>query len=106
MRAGELRHRIEIKEPVETRDSYGSVTISWQTLDTVWAAMWPLKVKEYVGLGQTQSELTHRVRIRFRDDVTTKMRLEFKERTMSIVQIINPDERNIMLEMLCKKEID
>ena len=48
MRAGELRHRIDIKVPTTTRDSVGSEVVSWTTLRTVWAAIWPLRGKEYL----------------------------------------------------------
>ena len=106
MRSGELRHRIEIKQPTETRDSYGSVKTTWSTLATVWGAIWPVRAKEFVSMGQTQSEVTHKIGIRYRNDVTTKMRIEFNSRYFSINQVINPDERNIMLELVCTEEVD
>ena len=106
MRSGELRHRITIEQPTETRDSYGSVKITWSTLATVWAAIWPVRAKEFVSLGQTQSEVTHRIRMRYRNDVTTKLRIEFNSRYFAINQVINPDERNIMLELVCTEEVN
>lgn len=106
MRAGQLRHRITIQEPVETRDSYGSVKTTWSDLCTVWAGIWPIRAKEYVSAGQTQSEVTHTIRIRYRDDITSKMRIEFGTRYFSIVKPpINPDERKSKLDLVCTEEV-
>ena len=106
MRAGQLRHRLTFEEPIETRDSYGSLTTSWAEYATVWGAIWPISAKEGVSMAQTESVITTRMRVRYRSDITTKMRVNFKDRIFNILQLTNPDERNIMLEMVCAEEID
>ena len=108
MRAGELRHRIDIKVPTTTRDSVGTEVVSWTTLRTVWAAIWPLRGKEYLTAEQVQSAVTHRIRMRrlpedIRSQLDSKCRLEFGSRTFYIEHVINPDERNIYLEFMCKE---
>lgn len=106
MRSGQLRSRITFQEPIETRDNYGSVTITWSDVATISASMWPISGKEYVSMAQTQSAVTTRIWLRYRVDLNTKMRIKFKDRIFNILQIINPDERNIMLEMVCAEEVD
>ena len=82
------------------------MTVTWSDYCTVWAAVWPIRAREYVNMAQTQSEVTHSVRVRHRSDLTTKMRIKFGDRYLNILQITNPDERNIMLEIVCKEEVE
>lgn len=75
MRAGLLRHRVLLRLPQEVRDDFGGVVYSWANGDTVWAAVEPLQGREYMEARQIQSEITTRIRMRWRDDVTQAMRV-------------------------------
>jgi len=103
MRAGELRHRITLQTPVEAADGMGGVTTTWIIFKTVWAAIWPLRGAEYITAQQVQSELTHKVRIRYLANLTPKHRIRWGDRYFDIQSIINPDERNIYFEMMCRE---
>jgi len=54
---------------------------------------------------QMQAETTIRVRIRYNSSVEPEDRIWFGTRILEIVSIINFDERNRHMELLCK-EID
>ena len=103
MRAGNLRHRITIQAPTEASDGIGGMTTTWSTFKTVWAAIWPLKGAEYIATAQTTSEITHKVRIRYLSGVTPKHRIKWGTKYIDIESVINPDERNIYYEMMCKE---
>lgn len=110
MRAGELRHTIAIQESSESADGMGGYTTSWSTVSgmgSVPAAVWPLRSGEVLDAMKLEHQITHRIRIRYRSGITTKMRVYWsdKSKTFNIVSLINPDERNIMLEMLCLEEV-
>lgn len=75
MRAGSLRHRVAIQEPVETRDDHGGITRTWNTIATVWASVEPLSGTELYEAQQVQSRVTVRVRMRPYAGLTTKHRL-------------------------------
>lgn len=103
MRAGDLRHKITIQSPTETSDGMGGMTTTWSTFKTVRAAIWPLKGAEYIATMQTTSEISHKVRIRYLEALTPKHRIKWGDRYFDIEAIINPDERNIYFEMMCKE---
>ena len=77
MRSGQLRHRITFQEQVETSDSMGGVTVSWQDYKDAWAGIYPLRAQEMVNSGQLEHEITHKVRTRYISGITAKMRIMF-----------------------------
>lgn len=103
MRAGNLRHKITIQKPTEASDGIGGMTTTWGTFKSVRAAIWPLRGTEYIAAMQVTSEISHKIRIRYLDNVTSKMRIKFGTRYFDIQSIINPDERDIYLEMMCRE---
>lgn len=108
MKAGTLRHRITIQERTETRDAIGGFSETWATLSgnaSVPAAIWPIKSAEALDAQKLENQVTHRIRIRYRSGITTKHRIVFGSRTFQIVSLMNPDERNIMLDMLTTEDI-
>jgi len=82
--AGKLRHRVRIEqleslidsngEPAQD-DQTGTVLQEWTEVATVWAAIEPLSAREFLAAQATQSKVTARITIRFRDDLDPAMRL-------------------------------
>lgn len=101
MRAGSLRHRVSILHASEGRGTMGDVTSQWQAIGTCWASVEPLSGRELMLAQQIQAEATIRVRMRYRSDVTHQSRILHNQRTLDVVQVINPAERNEELELLC-----
>lgn len=76
MQAGKLRHRVTIESLAETQDgTTGAISQAWSTVATVWAAIEPLSGREFLAAQETQSQIVARVVIRYRSDVTAKMRI-------------------------------
>lgn len=76
MQAGKLRHRVVIQEPIEVQDDdTGAIEVTWTPIDTVWAAIEPLSAREFITSAAETSKVVARVSIRYRSDVTAKMRL-------------------------------
>jgi SPP1 family predicted phage head-tail adaptor len=105
MRAGKLRHKIIIqrKSTAITRGDYGEETQGWTTFKELHAEIDPPKSREFFATGQTQAEVTTRVRIRYIPNIEPTMRVKFGSRYMNINSIINPDERNRELIMMCNE---
>jgi SPP1 family predicted phage head-tail adaptor len=103
MGAGALRHRITIERVTETQDSFGGTVTTWPILATMWASVEPLSGREQLLAQQVQAEVTHRVRVRYVAGVTAKMRITFGDRHFEILSVINPEERNRELELMCKE---
>lgn len=104
MRSGELRNLITIQKPARAQDSSGSTAETWSTLCTVWAAIRPLKGREYYAANQAQMEITTEITIRYRSDVSAEHRIIFGNRTFEIKTVVNIDERNHWLVMMCEEE--
>ena len=100
MRAGELRHRVEIQRASSApQDSYGQPIPVLATLTTVWAAIRPMTARELIAAQQVQGEVSHKITIRYSSNIKTTDTLRFGTRLFSIVGIHNLDERKEELEI-------
>ncbi len=104
MNIGEMRHRITFQQPIKTPDGYKGQTVQWQNVATVWASVEPLTGREYFYSHQIKAELTHRVRIRYREGITEKMRIKHRERVLAIESILDLKEEHKTIEILCREE--
>jgi SPP1 family predicted phage head-tail adaptor len=77
MRAGKLRHRVTFQAITSTQDPVtGEMVQGWATMwDQVPASIEPLSVKDFIASSATQSALTARIMIRYRDGVLPSMRI-------------------------------
>lgn len=101
MQAGRLRHQVVIQATSRVSDGMGGWTENWIDQTTVYAEIDPPKGREFFASGQTQSEITTRVRIRYLSGVTPAKRVKFGSRFFDISSVINPDERNRELILMC-----
>lgn len=100
MRAGPLRNKITIQSVTETSDGMGGFTEAWATYTTAYAEIKPVKGEEALEHKKLEHGLVHRIWIRYQPGITTKMRIVWGSRTMKIIGLRNPDERNKMLEII------
>ena len=103
MKIGDMRHRITFQEPVKTPDGYKGHEVKWQDVVTVWASVEPLSGREYFYSHQIKAEVTHRVKTRYRTDITVKMRIKHRDRVLEIESIIDLKERREFFEILCRE---
>lgn len=109
MRIGPLRHRITIQSFTVSPDSVGEPIATWANLTTnptVWAEVTSVPAGERFVSGGEQliATLTHKVRIRYRTDVTVKMRLIHNSRYLYIENAVDPTGRERELILLCREE--
>ena len=105
MRAGRLRHRVSIQSTSESTDAFGALTDSWSTDATVWASIEPISGREAQIAKQTNPLVSHRVVMRYRSGVTPKNRILFGSSVYHITEVINPDQRNISLRLMCIEDV-
>lgn len=107
MRAGRLRHKVDIQQPIEVQNAYGEAEVTWQdVVSGVWAGIEPLRGREFWAAKQFNSEIEARVIMRYRSDVTTKMRIKHGDNEYYIASMINPNERNQELQLMCTRSIE
>jgi SPP1 family predicted phage head-tail adaptor len=100
---GELRHRVRLQARELTGDGGGGFTESWSDLAEIWADIQPVSGNE-IGLGeQLQHRISHEVMIRYRLGVQPGQRLIHDGRTLYIMGIVNPSERNAFLTLRCEE---
>lgn len=105
MNPGELRHRITIQQPTEIKDQYKRPVTGWADFAMVWAAVEPLRGREYLLAQNTNTELTVRVRIRYLKGVTPGMRVLYGGRVFDIQSVIDVDERHREMHLMCAEVI-
>lgn len=103
---GKLRHRITIEEATETRDDYGAPEPTWETFAEVWASVESLSGREYFVARSSNSEVTHRVTIRYLSGLSPIMRIVYDSRVFEIVSILDRPGREKYLEVLCNEAVD
>lgn len=73
--AGRLRHRLRIQSPRLIQDALtGSTSTTWTDDATVYAAIEPLSVKDFIGAQTVKSQISVRIVIRYRPGMSAKMR--------------------------------
>lgn len=105
MNPGELNKRITIQKPDNAQDSFGQLVENWKDVATVWASISPLVGREFFAAETVNSEVTHKVKIRYRQGITPDMRVKFRDRYFSIQSVINFKEQSIELQLMCKELI-
>ena len=109
MRAGELNRRLHLQQLVSTTDSDGFTNETWSDLAVVWAGIDPLRAAESYQAAQSQENITHQITIRWRSDVTARMRFLYAETTTGIQRIflihtmLDPLEAHRQLDCMCEE---
>jgi SPP1 family predicted phage head-tail adaptor len=79
--------------------------VVWEELAEVWAAMEPLTGREFWAQQQVQSEITVRIRVRYRSDVLAGMRVVYNEAIYMIRNVIDPLEKHEELHLMCSEGV-
>ena len=101
--SGMLRHKVVIEREVITQDSVGGYSSAWATHKTVYAAIKPTGGSERLHAMRLESNISHKVYLRYTADITPKDRIIYNGREMQIRAVINVEERNKWLELLCSE---
>lgn len=97
---GALRHRLTLE-----RSSLGpdGETV-WTADGRLFAALQPLAGADAEAGGGMTGRVTHRIEIRFRDDITSRDRLVKGDRVFRIQAVRDPDERRARLVIDAEEE--
>ena len=72
MKAGRLRQRVTLQSMSGGVDAIGQpLPAEWADVFTTWASVEPLQGREFIAASAVSSEITARVRMRYRPGVTT-----------------------------------
>ena len=99
-----MTQQVVIEEPTEASD-HGDVTTTWGTLATVWASVHETGSREAWRQQQIYGELSHMVRMRARNNVTSKHRIKLGSRVLEILgppRVVRIDSI-VMIEIACRE---
>lgn len=105
---GQMRHRVAIHTVSATRNDFGDAVEAGATLATVWARVEPLVGRELLAAQQIHAEVNHKVTVRYSSDLAAvgpKHYIVFDSRTFDIQAVLNPEEQNRYLELLCLERL-
>ncbi len=101
--AGELDQRVKLYQRATGTNAKGERLKEWVFVTEVWAKVVPLRGREFFAAGQEQSEITTRIRIRWRQGVTEDMRLTWFDEPYDIAAPpINVNGARIWWDLMCK----
>lgn len=104
--SGSLDKRVTLQSATSPRDASGQPVPTWSNVAVVWAAIAPIRGREYFAAQQVSAETTHKVTIRYREDVSPKWRVIYSDRIFRIESVIDPLERHESLELMCVEVLD
>lgn len=103
---GEYCHVIVFQSLDEESNSYGEPSDRWTDVLKTRAGIYPISSKEFFASYTVNSELTHKINMRYLPGITADMRIKYGERIFQIKgPPINFQEKNIELQLLCKELI-
>jgi SPP1 family predicted phage head-tail adaptor len=96
---GSLNRRLTLEVPVESADGAGGVVRGFEAIATLWAEVTPVSAARVVEAERAGARVTHRIGIRFADDITTRHRFRDGERVFRIVSLRDRDGRKRFLQI-------
>lgn len=108
MRAGELRHRVELQRPEFNQDPVtGEMTPTWLEVAKLYASIEPLSARDFIAASAAQSKVSARLLIRYRAGVDSTMRIIHRGKIYNIEGVL-PDQKSGLdyLTLPCSEGVD
>lgn len=106
MRAGELDKKVTIQYPAKTKNSFGEDIETWTDLvENIWCSIEPVSGSERWLQQERISEATFKIKMRYRANLNSTMRAEYKNRYFQFLVVLNLYEDSIELLIPCKEVI-
>lgn len=100
---GRLRDRVTLQSPTRTRATSGQVTVEWADVATVYAAVEGLTGSELYRARQVQPDVSYKVRLRWRADVTADWRIVWAGKSLDVAAVVASGGRHGELWALCSE---
>ncbi len=104
MMAGRLRKSVRFQTRDTSVDSFGQQVTTWIDAFSTRASIEPLTVREQFAAQAVQSEISHRITVRYRPELANPtsvaaMRVVYGTRVFNIIGALNIDERHAIVEI-------
>lgn len=105
MRAGYLRNKAEIQLLGDVQDAFGSI-VEYTKFKDVWCSIIPISGKENFLSNTDFAKTTHKIKIRYLENINASMRLVWKNRVFNFTSVRNISERDKEIEILAEEVIN
>ena len=103
MKAGDLDQRVTVERQQGGVDELGQpLPDNWAPLFTCWAAVEPLTGREYIAAAAAVSEVTAKIRLRYRPGVLGTDRVIHDGTVYQIESVIDVRSEHRELHLMCK----
>ena len=105
---GRLNKRVELLRLASADNRAGgrrSDSVRWDTFARCWAEITHVSGRERFENNQLEAELTHRMTIRYRKDLTRVDKVRYDGRLFNIQYLVNWRESNRFLVLYVKEEV-
>jgi SPP1 family predicted phage head-tail adaptor len=106
VRSGQLRQIVTIQSPQNANTGLGYEQTWVDFAANIRAGVEPLVGREYFSAGQTQTTVSHRIRIRYVAGVKASMRVVMGSRIFNIKDVIDPQERHRELQLMAEESTE
>ena len=111
VRAGPLRHEVQVQYPVDTEGSppTGSTVTTWATFGTLRAEILPIRGREANVANQILAELDTTIRIRWspnNEQIVANWRVVHNQSIYDIRNVVHVKLAQRMIELLCKSGVN
>jgi SPP1 family predicted phage head-tail adaptor len=104
IRPGELRERVTVQIATGATNTLGETVMTWNDSTAVWASVQGVGSRELLTFGQTNVEVSHRVRMRYLSGLTQNMRIAWRGRTLEIISLLEHENRSEH-EVICQENL-
>lgn len=101
---GEFRHIVTLQKRSDNQNNYGEEN-EWLDVMKARVAIYPISGKELFAAETFGTEMTHKINLRYVPGVTPDMRIKFGHRVFMIESVINFQEKNTLLQLMCKEVV-
>ncbi len=105
---GRLQHQVVLRRRAAPQDALGQGANTWVDVATVWAAIEPLRGREFFAAGQLQAAVETRITLRWRDGVRAEdccIWWPARAKLYAITAVIEPNAAGRVLELMCVEGI-
>lgn len=100
-----LNKKIEIQYKTKQNDGFGGFSEEWQKLKDTWAEIVPIKNVNQLEAEKISEKVTHIITIRYFSTFSTLYRIKYNNRIFVIKGVLNPKEKNDILEIVVEESL-
>ena len=102
---GKMRYKVKVERATNTRDAGGGLSQDFKTVANVYANIEPKGANSVYRQGILQEKVSHEITMRYMNNIDTNSRITYGSRQFAVHGVINIDERDRYLKLLCDEGV-